>query len=477
MLKKIMVLTVTLSFSTVAFGFGSSAQSPLLYYEMGGGEPIREPLTTISLPSIGINAGFKTVSACDLWDIKHLDDIVGSYGDMVVKHLDGQIDQLGQQILVNITAMAQGLIAAAVQRAMPGMYDYSQNVHAQLSGKIEVAKKSCESVLESTNGGGSPFADWKSASNTQAWADALGVSVAGTATIAAQGNILNAQDEVARNNAKTSITWFGGRKGGEGEDPIVLVKDTVQAGYALQAGSAATDSETTAAGDTVYKQADGGDLTRPTRLGKIWTNSGEAVDWATKVLGEKEVSYCPTCDAARFQGGTGVLAAYYDERELYAAKWVKIFENGVVPTIAEMENVSAGSVHLTKHVYEALEDMIPQDRKVYVDRLVADVAINATAEKAMALRSILRSAASTPEVLAYPHVKEELEALQDDLKNELNELKWELDLKKSLSSDTASTLVAYHNASKSRSKYVPVNLSVPTEKEVILAPDAPKARD
>ncbi len=474
--KSIVVLSVIMALSNAqsAYAFGSSAETPLLYFEMGGGEPMREPFTTTKLLSVDLNAGFKTLSACDIWDVKHLENPIETFTDMVKDHVEGTMDQLGQQILINITAMAQGLLASAVQRAMPGMYDYGQNVHAQLDVKLDVAKKSCESVVDEIQGGTSPFSDWKNASAGEAWKEALGVSISATgavttSTIGTQPNIIRAQDAVARNEGNSSIEWFGGKKGGNGAEPIELIKDTVTAGYALQAGTNTTATGATASGNVTFSRADGTTTDRPNRLGTLWADSEAASEWATKVVGERKVSFCPTCEGSEFQAGTGLMASYYEEREIFVQGWAAILAKTETPTIDEMSGVSGGNVHFTKHVYDALMDMIPQERQLYAERLSADAAISATAEKAMALRRILKSAQSTPEVNAYEHVKEELELVQADLKTELDEMKWAIDLQQALSSNSAGKLVAFHRAKQDRSLAIPLGTanSAPQDRSIL----------
>lgn len=451
---------IALSYPMTSMPFGSAAESPLMYYEMGGGEPIREPMNVLTLPLVSVDAQFTLPNACDLWDFKHLDDVADRFETMVKDHIEGTMDQLGQQILINVTAHAQGLLAASIQRAMPGMYDYAQNVHGQLTTEIEVAKGSCERTLAKVEQGNNPLSVWKEASSAEAWKDALGLSfnANGGYTAGGSANILRAEQSIRTNEGATSVPWFGGDKGGEGDDPINVVEDTIKAGYALQAGSTNTDQVVSDTRTVAYNNPESGASTRGSRLGQLWPSSTDAVTWAQKVVGERVVSFCTTCTSQQ-QGGTGLLAAFYDERMELETGWQTIFDSTAPPTIAQMANVSGGSVHLTMHVYEALEAMVPQDRSVYVDRLIADAAVSRTAEKAMAIRRLLRTAESTPEVAAYPHVQEEMKAVQDDLKAELDELKWELDLQKNLTSDTAASLVSYHNAQRSRALFVPTGLS------------------
>ena len=113
-----------------------------------------------------------------------------------------------------------------------------------------------------------------------------------------------------------------------------------------------------------------------------------------------------------------------------------------------MASVSGGGVNYHVTVVDALMEMGLQDRGVFVDRLVADTALSLTVEKGMALRRMLRVAAQTPQVSAYDHVVADLDAMQDDIRTELDELKWELDLQEAVSSKAAGSILAYREATR-----------------------------
>ena len=282
---------VALSCTASLMAFGPAAESPLMYYEMGGGEPIREPVNVITLPLLSVEAEFTAPHSCDLWDFKHLDDPIDRFETLVKDHIEGTMDQLGQQILINVSAHAEGLLAATIQRAMPGMYDYAQNVHGQLSTEIEVAKGSCERTFDRVENGNNPLNIWKEASSAEAWKEALGVSFNGSGgyTVAGSENILRAEQSIRTNEGATSVPWFGGNKGGDGDEPINVVEDTIKAGYALQSGSTNTAEVNTDTRTVTYNNPESGENTRGSRLGTLWPSSNDAVKWAKKVVGA--VSY------------------------------------------------------------------------------------------------------------------------------------------------------------------------------------------
>lgn len=450
------VLLMMLSGS--AWSDGSTALLPRLYFEIGGGEPVRQPVTVDALLDLSVSDSLKDVLSCDLWDIKHAGDL-DLYLDMVEKHLTGQIDQLGQQILLNIETFVQGAIVGVLQRAMPGLYDYSQNVHAQLTTKIQVARQSCEAVATQTGQSTNPLREWLELSDLQKWKEVLGATVSADGSITfAGGSVISGEEEVAKNQGRTSVPWFDGERGGSDDPPIELVHDSVSVGYALLSGQTPNLNEIIedTSSVTSIDPVSGGTTTQSNRLGGLWANSSDAASWANKVIGEQRISFCPGCTSNR-QSGAGLLAAFHDERETLSNAWKTILSTYSAsnrPTVATLQSVSGGGVNYHVDVVDALMEMNAQDRSVFVERLIADTALSITVEKGMALRRMLRVASQTPVVSAYEHVAEELDRFQEELKTELEELKWELDLQNAVSSKVAGSILSYRDSSRQASGFI-----------------------
>lgn len=437
---------------------GSPAELQRLYFEIGGGQPVRDAVRVDALLGIDIGIDGSDFLSCGLWDLKHAADNLDLYVQMVEDYYSGVIDELGQTLVLNVTNYVQGSIVGVLQRAMPGLYDYSQNVHAQLSGEIEVAKQSCEVMAARTRNNDNPMSEWRDLSNAEAWKDLLGVSYNASGDAEFTGSntsAIKAEEQAAENQGKESVPWFGGKAGGEGEDPIVLVHDAVSAGYALLSGqpididSNIVDNSTV----TTIDPISGTSATQKNHLGTLWPGSDSAVEWANTVIGEQTISFCQGC-ASKMQSGAGLLAAFHEEREALASTWHSILSTYSAnnrPNVAQMQSVSGARVNYHVEVVDAVMEMNEQDRGVFVERLIADAALSLTVEKGMALRRLLRVAAQTPQVSAYEHVVEDLAEMQEDLRAELDELKWELDLQQAVSSNVAGSILSYRDATRQAS--------------------------
>lgn len=455
----------------------SPAETQGLYYLIGGGEALREPLNIAATPKFGLAASLKGATSCDAWDGFHLDgDVIQ---EMVEDHIQNQVKNFSKQIIVGITAYAQGAIALAVQRAMPEMYDFAMQVDSQLSGEIEVAKMSCETAMENLDQGISPFDNWISASGGFSWANSLN-----TADATGDINILEAEDNASNEKGEVSVPWVNGElKGGEGEEPILVVHDATLVGYAAQAGagSSSTDEATSADGEIEFTSiGGGGTVQRPQALAGYWASSGQAAEWAKNVLGETTISYCATCTEGGFEAGKGLQWAAHQEQEEVVTAWNDLYAtvagDPVDASIGELRAISSTRVQITRDVIVALSNLHPQDKRVYIRRLASDVAMYRTIEKGMALRRILKASLQEPGIQTHKAGVEEIEKKITELEEEVQELVFDVEIGSKLVSSVPTALFAYDEAAKSAAMRLGNGFSPNANERTVITPQGPVER-
>ena len=440
--------------SALLFGFPSlpgavyaqsSPVSSSLYYEIGGGALVNQPLNAnVSSPLLSIDAEFRIPTMCELWDSKHLQDPL-TYLSLVRDYAEGRLDQLSTAITGYLIDAPTAILIAALQRALPGLYDYSQNLKAQLDAEITYAKKSCQQVVDDIDAGNNPWAGWIKASTGAEWSSTL------LSTPGAPPNILAAEEQVRENHSNASIEWFGGKKGGkngtDAAEPIKLVADVTSAGYAANYGQPYNGTPYTAPTTEYSNNAIGvgNTVTAVPRLNKLWNSSGAAAAFATRVLGEQEISYCLDGCAGSMKPGLGLKPEYQVEFEALVTAWTTLLDDHSIaepPPLSDLESVSSNKVKITKQVFQYLYAQDTQDRNVYIYRLISDVAVDRTIERALALRQLLKAGHRTPEVRAYRVASTEVQELIDTLKTEIDDLAWEISTQDQLASKTASRLLA-----------------------------------
>mgnify|MGYP000606977400 CR=1 FL=1 len=426
-----------------------------LYYEIGGGDLVSEPLNPgADARRLGVGVEFRLPTLCDIWDgkMRRPED----YLELVRDYTKGEIDALMKQIVITLIGSAEEVVIAALQRALPGMYDYSQNLKAQLDAEITHAKRSCQQVVDRAAGGNNPWNDWLNASNSYQWQSTLLPAEAGTEP--AFKTVLDAERAIRESSGEQSIPWFGTElKGGAGASPIPLVKDLVSAGYAAHI----TDREYTGAPLTAPTEtmraslgSPSGETTADTiRMSELWPGSNDAVAFAVRVLGEKEVSFClaEECGGS-IKPGLGLKSEYTREYDRLVEAWKALYaarsSAAAPPTIAQLNTLSSNKVRITKQLYQALLGMQPQERDLYTYRLIGDVAIDRVVERALALRQLLKAGANTPQVQAYEAAQDEARALIEQIKDEIDDIAWEVQTQELLASKTGAAIVAAETISR-----------------------------
>lgn len=435
--------------------------SPYLYYEIGGGASYHRPLAEQTFgPQLQIEARLAgNPFSCEFWDQKHLNS-PESWKDLIEANLRYTADALGATIVTQLQNLGTGIAVAALQRALPGMYDFSQNANAMIRAKVNIAKRECQDVVDDVHAGVNPIEAWRRASIGVDWR--LGMSsgeftLSGTdpsletATLSAMGssNVLSTKNAIQKRiESPGPLPWFGGEDRGDAGNPILLVEDMTTAGYAIQQGHAAVGAPSEAAGVTKSVRVLGeATEDREIRLGELWPDSEAAVVWSVKLLGEREIYTCSTeACASQFRPGVGLGALIAEERETLVSAWDALFaliEGGTWPTPVQLNSVSSGEVVVSVHVIEALINFAEQDQSLYIGRLISDVALSRAVEKAFALRKMLHSASETPVIAGYTPATREADKLIQRIRDEIDDTLWGLETQKKLTSNVSASILNY----------------------------------
>jgi len=490
---RILALVVLLAGSKFAFAVPAPL-SPSLYYEMGGGVSYQRPLNEATVaPDLTLGAAIDLPLSCDIWDVK--DIAVANYPDLVVDYLEGQLDRLGQAVVAQLTSIGQGLAVAALQRALPGIYDLSQTLTTQISARVDIAKRSCEAVVNDINRGVNPLDPWKKIGTAVSWRTTLGGETgldqppsnvappgAGAAPPATTGteitSILDAQRDVAANGEVSPIPWFGEELGGSSTNAIMIVRDLVTAGMNIMIDNTGGANEGMGLDDDVGEADIAGAFTAPAapaatelgvsmvgfeddplRLGELFVDRDDAVDWANRFIGEQEIYLCPedeidACPTS-FRPGVGLQSLVGDEVIELKALWTDILSADGEPTLEDLAEVSSTSVQVTVSLYRALMGFPIQDQNVYIGRLISDVALSLAVEKALAIRRLMLVSSESPVVKGYVTAAQVTDRVLERIRTEIEDTMWTVETQKRLVSGASETIITYDAIR--RNNTVPVN--------------------
>lgn len=379
-------------------------------YSVGGGRAV----------SMGGAASMQTISVGAGWDTNLI------CGDMSLNttlqnQLNGATNgfkSIMSNVIKNATGAVASLPALIIQRADPGLYNLLTNGILQARLDFDRSKSTCKSIADRMADIAGGQLGW----GQLAEGVALSHAVASKDAVAAIE-----QAETRRGNQ--GVPWVGGRSaGGAGQAPIKVISDVARSGYNLLNGRDANDRS------AIPKNNCGNRLTCQT-----WSSPQEAEAWANKVLGEREHQTCDGCTKTQTKPGVGLTPLIQEEFDTKVQALAALI-NGSKPTTTEhLLAASSQSLTVTRGVIEALRDEPDQD--LLAQRLASEVALSSVLEKALLLQRTLLTGRKEPNVASNELAQQAISTESDILAQEINSLKTELELRRTLAGNSPMMLI------------------------------------
>ena len=411
-----------------------AAQAPtedgLWYYEIGGAEPVSVPANpAVVSTTLGGSAQLGLGYSCGKFD--PVAAVTNTLND-----IGSGVDNMMNAMTAAATSAIASLPALILQRANPGLYDLFQNALIKAEETMQLATKSCEQMEAEIAQGKNPYADLITLSKGNDWKVQMGIG----------GNdAVTAKDTVESSNGDNGVPWIGGQAGGAGQPVLEFTGDIVEAGYNINMNRAVTDTSPVPAASA-------------TRLSEIWASPAEARDWTVDVVGENIVTTCDTCRKDSIPG-TGLLPKLYQESATVTAEIQNLVSGATPPTLANLDQITAPGVAITRQVIEAIREMPASEQSLIMGRLVSEISTARTVEKALYARRLLLSGRQVPEVYATEVAREHADNSIAELDKEIENLLFETRVRKEVVSDTVATLLERAAAKRQSSLTVP---EVPT---------------
>jgi integrating conjugative element protein (TIGR03755 family) len=315
------------------------------------------------------------------------------------------------------------LPALIIQRADPGLYNLLTNGVLQARLDFDRSKMSCRAIANR-------MADM--AGGQTSW-DQLAEGMSLRDSVATNSDAVSAVEQAESNKGNNGVPWVGGSSaGGSGQSSIKVVGDVTRAGYNLLNGRGVTDTS------SIARATCGNRLTCQT-----WSSPQAAADWATRVLGEREQRTCESCTKTQTTPGVGLTPVIQEEYETKLQALQELV-TGVKPTtVANLEAAGSNSLPITRGVIESLRDEPDQD--LLGKRLASEAALSSVLEKALLLQRTLLTGKKEPNVAANELAVKAVDQENGALEQEINNLKTELELRRSLAGNSAMAIVQRHS--------------------------------
>lgn len=392
-------------------------------YSIGGGRAVSMG-GAANMQSIGIGAGWNSNLICGNMDLSttlqnQLNGVTNGFQSIM------------SSVIQNATSAVASLPALIIQRADPGLYNLLTNGILQARLDFDRSKATCRAMANRMADMAGGQLGWGQLAEGMALSQSVGSQDAVAAVEAS---------ETERGNK--GVPWVGGQQaGGTGQAPIKLISDVSRAGYNLLNGREVGDQSTIPTG------------TCGNRLScQTWSSPQAVVEFATRVLGEREQRTCDSCNKTRTTPGVGLTPLIQEEYERKLQALQALVNSNARPNDEQLRAASSQSLPITRGVVEALRD--EPDRDLLTLRLASEVALASVLEKALLLQRTLLTGRKEPNVAINELAQQAISAESDTLAQEIGNLKTELELRQTLAGNSPMLLIQRHSARSGGSRGV-----------------------
>ena len=383
-------------------------------YSIGGGRAVSMGGAG-NMQSIGVGVGWNSNLIC---------------GDMsITTTLQNQLNGITNgfqtimsNVIQNATSAVASLPALIIQRADPGLYNLLTNGILQARLDFDRSKMTCRAIANRMADMAGGQAGWDQLAEGMALRDAVSSTDA-----------VSAIEQAESNKGNNGVPWVGGgNAGGSGQSSIKVVGDVTRAGYNLLNGRSVTDTS------SIARSACGNRLTCQT-----WSSPGAAAAFANRVLGEREQRTCENCTKTQTTPGVGLTPVIQEEYETKLQVLQELVTGARPTTLANLDAAGSSSLPITRGVIEALRDEPDQD--VLGRRLASEAALSSVLEKALLLQRTLLTGKKEPNVAANELAVRAVDQENSALEQEINNLKTELELRRTLAGNSAMAIIQRHS--------------------------------
>ncbi|EHD1638521.1 integrating conjugative element protein [Salmonella enterica] len=386
-------------------------------YSIGGGRAVSMSGAG-NMQSIGVGLGWNSNLIC---------------GDMsLTTTLQNQLNgitngfqNIMSTVIQNATGAVASLPALIIQRADPGLYNLLTNGILQARLDFDRAKMSCRSMAERMADMAGGQLGWDRLSEGMALKEMVR---------SGNSDAVAAVEKAEKSHGNSGVPWVGGgNAGGSGQKPIKVVSDVTRAGYNLLSSRSANETSTINANTCGNRQTC-----------QTWRSPQAAAAWATRVLGEREQRTCEQCIKTQTTPGVGLTPMIQEEYEVKVKALQALVSGSKPTTLANLEAAGSTSLPITRGVIEALRDEPDQD--LLGQRLASEVALSSVLEKALLLQRTLLAGKKEPNVAANDLAIQAVDQENAALTQEINNLKTELELRRTLATNSPMTIIERHSS-------------------------------
>ncbi|WP_445080288.1 integrating conjugative element protein [Dickeya dadantii] len=389
-------------------------------YSIGGGNAVSMS-GAAGMRSIGAGVGWNSNLICG-------DMNISTTIQNQLNGLTNGFQNIMSSVIQNATSAVASLPALIIQRADPGLYNLLTNGILQARLDFDRSKLTCRAMAERMADTAGGQLGWSQIAEGMALRQAVSSTDA-----------VSAIEQAEKKRGNDGVPWVGGdNAGGVGQHSIKVVGDVTRAGYNLVNGRNVADTSSI---DTTNCQS----LSCQT-----WASPQQAIDFATRVLGEQEQRTCEGCIRTETVPGVGLTPVIQEEYDTKLKVLQELVRGTRNTTFENLHEAGSTSLPITRGVIEALRDEPDQD--ILARRLASEVALASVLEKALLLQRTLLTGQKEPNVAANQLAVATVTQESNTLDREILNLKTELELRRELASNSPMAIIQRHSVRSAGSR-------------------------
>ncbi|WP_406640196.1 integrating conjugative element protein [Pectobacterium brasiliense] len=408
-------------------------------YSIGGGNAVSMS-GAAGMRSMGVGVGWNSNLICG-------DMNISTTIQNQLNGLTNGFQNIMSNVIQNATSAVASLPALIIQRADPGLYNLLTNGVLQARLDFDRSKLSCQAMAERMADTAGGQLGWNQIAQGMALRQAV-----------SSADAVSAIEQAEKSRGNDGVPWVGGSNaGGAGQRSIKVVSDVTRAGYNLVNGRNVADTSSI---DTANCQS----LSCQT-----WASPQQAIDFATRVLGEQEQRTCEGCTKTVTVPGVGLTPVIQDEYDTKLEVLQELVRGTRNTTFENLREAGSASLPITRSVIEALRD--EPDQNILARRLASEVALASILEKALLLQRTLLTGKKEPNVAANQLAVATVDQESNTLDREILNLKTELELRRELANNSPMTIIHRHSARTTGSRGIYEGDPVPNRLDQLQRPN------
>lgn len=385
------------------------------YYAIGGGDPFmyyhQSNKTTLNL------------SAGAEWNMFRGCSFDPSFGiSETFSDIEHNVYGLTEDVLGAATAVFSAWGLSQIQENWPGLYDTLTKGLKDAKESYSLSLKTCRDAKADLRAGRDPVEGWIAVTRKSSWDKA---SLSGENPVAAEQEI----EETAGDDGVTFVD--GEKRGGLDQPPIKIVEDTVGAGYTHLASDVDALDDDPVTGDP--------------NITRVFPTSHSATTWTREVVGEREIRTCKTCEKLRTTVGQGLRFQYRKEHEIVIANLQQLMSQPLNYQVSteELNNLSVPGmgVVINDLTIQNLKTAPLDERQILANKLVGEIALARTMEKALIARDLLNAGAQEPNISAAGDIAQvEIDYSRKRLQAEIDNVLFETEVRQKVTNNAAGAI-------------------------------------